>query len=151
MLNFSYICHLQLPMGVLKAPSGLCFWDARLRLPFFFLKEVRFNFSSGPVHYSQDPPQTSFLKKNFIKNGSYGTIYIFKNYFIIVFSVFSFQQNKRYPNGSWVQIRTNNNLYIRFVMKILQKCYKCNTSRILYIYIYLNNEQRTIKIKNKNS
>ena len=89
MLNFPYICHLQLPMGVLKAPSGLRFWDVRLRLPFFFLKEVRFNFSSGSVHYSQDPPQTSFLKKIFIKNGSYGTIYIFKNYFVTVFSVFN--------------------------------------------------------------
>ena len=75
-------------MRVLKAPSGLRFWDARLRLP-FFLKEVRFNFSSRPVHYSQDPPQTSFFKKIFIKNGSYGIIYTFKNYFITVFSVFN--------------------------------------------------------------
>ena len=35
----------------------------------------------------------------FIKNGSYDTIHTFKNYFATVFSVFSFQQNKRYPNG----------------------------------------------------
>ena len=36
----------------------------------------------------------------FIKNGSHGTIYTFKNYFATVFSVFNFQfqQNKFYPN-----------------------------------------------------
>ena len=38
-------------------------------------------------------------KKIYIKNGSHGIIYIFKNYFATVFSVFSFQQNKLYPNG----------------------------------------------------
>ena len=40
----------------------------------------------GPVHCSRDP-QTSFLSNFFIKNGSHDTIHIFKNYFIIVFSV----------------------------------------------------------------
>ena len=35
-----------------------------------------------------------FQQKNF-KTGSHGTIHTFKNYFAIVFSVFS---NKRYPN-----------------------------------------------------
>ena len=41
-----------------------------------------------------------FLSIFFIKNGSHGTIHIFKNYFATVFSVFSFQfqQNKFYPN-----------------------------------------------------
>ena len=33
----------------------------------------------------------------FIKNGSHGTIHIFKNYFAIIFSIFS--KNKLYPNG----------------------------------------------------
>ena len=46
------------------------------------------------VHCLQDP-QTSFLIKTFIKNRSHGTIHTFKNYFTIVFSVFS---NKRYSN-----------------------------------------------------
>ena len=38
----------------------------------------------------------------FIKNGSHGTIYTFKNYFAIVFLIFSFQfqQNKFYSNES---------------------------------------------------
>ena len=34
-----------------------------------------------------------------IKNGFYGTIYTFNNYFAIVFSIFSFSKNKLYPNG----------------------------------------------------
>ena len=35
-------------------------------------------------------PQNSFFSNFFIKNGSYGIIYTFKNYFTIVFSVFNF-------------------------------------------------------------
>ena len=35
----------------------------------------------------------------FIKNESHGTIHTFKNDFTTVFSIFSFQQNKWYPNG----------------------------------------------------
>ena len=42
----------------------------------------------GPMHYLQDP-QISFFNKTFIKNESHGTIYMFKNYFVIVFLVLS--------------------------------------------------------------
>ena len=35
-------------------------------------------------------PQNSFFSNFFIKNGSYGIIHTFKNYFTIVFSVFNF-------------------------------------------------------------
>ena len=42
-------------------------------------------------------PQILFFYQFFIKNKSYGTIYTFKNYFAIVFSVFNFQL---YPNES---------------------------------------------------
>ena len=42
---------------------------------------------------------TLFIRKKNIKNGFYGTIYIFKNYFVTVFLVFSFSKNKLYPNG----------------------------------------------------
>ena len=45
-------------------------------------------FLVGLMHCSRDP-QTSFFNKNFIKNGSHGTINTFKNYFAIKFSVFS--------------------------------------------------------------
>ena len=37
------------------------------------------------------------LKKK-IKNESHSSIFIFKNYFITVFSIFSFNKNKLYPN-----------------------------------------------------
>ena len=52
--------------------------------------QLRPVFVSGPVHCLRDP-QTSFFNKTFIKNGSYGTIHPFKNYFVTVLSVFSFQ------------------------------------------------------------
>ena len=70
---------------------------------FFFFWEARFRHEKmgpvGPLYCSQDL-QISFFNKIFIKNGSHDTIYIFKNYFVTMFSVFSFKQNKRYPNTS---------------------------------------------------
>ena len=62
---------------------------------FFSLRSAFQCFPVGPVYYLWDP-QTSFFNKTFIKNGSYSTIHTFKNYFATVFSVFSFEQNKRY-------------------------------------------------------
>ena len=59
------------------------------RFTLFFLAFHAFQcFPVGLVHYLWDP-QTSFFNKIFIKNGSYGTIHIFKNYFVTVFSIFS--------------------------------------------------------------
>ena len=52
------------------------------------------------VHCSRDQqPLYSEKIYIYIKNGSHSTIYTFKNYFATVFLVFSFQQNKLYPNG----------------------------------------------------
>ena len=52
----------------------------------------------GSVNSISDP-QISLFCNFFIKNGFHGTVHTFKNYFAIVFSVFSFQfqQNKFYP------------------------------------------------------
>ena len=52
-------------------------------------------------------PQTPLSINFFIKNGSHGTIYTFKNYFATVFSVFSvqFQQNKFYLNRPSIAIK----------------------------------------------
>ena len=49
-------------------------------------------------------PQILLFNNFFIKNGSHDTIHTFKNYFIIVFSVFNFQfqQNKFYPNIPYI-------------------------------------------------
>ena len=55
---------------------------------FLFLRSSFHAFLVNPVHCSRDP-QTSFFNKNFIKNGSHGTIQIIKNYFATVFSVFN--------------------------------------------------------------
>ena len=45
-------------------------------------------------------PQIPLFSNFFIKNGSHGTIYTFKNYFATMISAisFQFQQNKSYPN-----------------------------------------------------
>ena len=45
----------------------------------------------GPVNNTRDP-QTSLFSNFFIKNGSHSTIHTFKNYFVTVFSVFSFSK-----------------------------------------------------------
>ena len=37
-----------------------------------------------------------------IKNESHGTIHTFKNYFVTVFSIFNFNNNKFNPNGPYV-------------------------------------------------
>ena len=55
---------------------------------FIFLGRVFHAFPVGPVHCSWDS-QTSFFSKTFIKNRSHGTIHTFKNYFVIVFSIFN--------------------------------------------------------------
>ena len=73
--------------------------------PSFFFLAVIFDFYTRAlfmilfIHYSWNP-QLFYLEKKNIKNGSYAIIHIFKNYFPTAFSIFSFQQNKLYPNGS---------------------------------------------------
>ena len=59
------------------------------------------NFSQWTVHSCTIyRPTNLFFINFFIKNGSHGTIYTFKNYFATVISAisFQFQQNKSYPN-----------------------------------------------------
>ena len=57
-----------------------------------------------------------FQKKIYIKNGSQGTIHTFKNYFAIVFSLFSFQQNKLYLNGPYIFWKSNNWLHVFYIL-----------------------------------
>ena len=67
---------------------------------FFFFQAETFDFypmNSALVHCSR-VPQTLLFSNFFIKNRSHSTIYIFKNYFAIVF--FNFQL---YPNGPLVK------------------------------------------------
>ena len=60
-----------------------------------FTVHALFRHCSRTVHHCSS---TVYILKN-IKNGSYGTIHTFKNYFATVFLVFSFSNNKFNPNG----------------------------------------------------
>ena len=57
---------------------------------FYFLSVFLWLYATlvGPVHCSRDP-QTSFFSNFDVKNRSHGIIHIFKNYFTIVFLIFS--------------------------------------------------------------
>ena len=73
---------------------------------FFFLRSqfsCTLHCLVGSVHCLRDP-QTSFFNKIFIKNRSYDTIHIFKNYFVKVFSVliFKFSKNMHNSNGPYM-------------------------------------------------
>ena len=57
------------------------------------------------VHALFMDPTVTLFKKN-IKHESHGIIHTFKNYFAIVFSVFS--KNKLYSNGPLVAKNTKN-------------------------------------------
>ena len=77
--------------------------------------------SSGSHTLFIGPASTKFGKINF-KTVSHGTIHVFKNYFVTVFSVFS---NKRYPNKPIISrikyvdlmyiIKHKNVMYYKFV------------------------------------
>ena len=77
--------------------------------------------SSGSHALFIGPASTKFGKINF-KTVSHGTIHVFKNYFVTVFSVFS---NKQYPNKPIISrikyvdlmyiIKHKNVMYYKFV------------------------------------
>ena len=73
-----------------------------LRFFFFFPERVSALGDKSTVHALLSTIYVLFSTvhrlKN-IKNMSYGTIHTFKNYFVTVFSIFSFNKNKLYPNG----------------------------------------------------
>ena len=65
---------------------------------FFFLFFSRFALGKGQLLLFTYCNNTVHTFKN-IKNKSHGTIYIFKNYFIIIFLIFNLNKNKLYPNN----------------------------------------------------
>ena len=70
----------------------------------FFICSIRtcwFFYGKQYIYVLFTDPQILLFSKFFIKNGSHGIIYTFKNYFSTVFlvSVFSFSKNKLNPNG----------------------------------------------------
>ena len=76
----------------------ICVWRFQFCIFLFFFSHVSGRQISLFMYCSRDPQPLYSEKKN-IKNGSHNTIHTFKNYFATVFSIFSFQQNKLYPNG----------------------------------------------------
>ena len=80
----------------------------------------QFSVNSTYVHCSRTHIFHFFINF-FIKNGSHGTIYTFKNYFATVISAisFQFQQNKFYPN--------------RLII-VSQFIWEKNTPRASYLY-----------------
>ena len=64
---------------------------------FFRRQKSMFTYCSSLFMHCSRDIQPLYSEKN-IKNGSYGTIHTFTNYFVTVFSVFSFSKNKLYPN-----------------------------------------------------
>ena len=71
------------------------------------------------MHYSRNL-QPLYSKKKFL-NGSHGTIYTFKIYFVTVILAinFQFQQNKSYPNRPWtlyiyIYTQTHTDMHISF-------------------------------------
>ena len=76
----------QLPVGPLH-----CAWD-----PHHFQRphiDPAMALFVGPMYCSQDP-LISLFSNFFIKNGFHNIIHTFKNYFVTVFSIFSFSNNK---------------------------------------------------------
>ena len=73
------------------------------------------------IHALFTEPQISFFINFFIKNGSHGTIYTFKNYFATVISAinFQFQQNKSYPNRPYWKLYPS--VINKFIAKLFSK------------------------------
>ena len=89
---------------------------------FFFLGEVHFKSGSGS-HALFTGPTDLFFNKAFIKNESHSIIHTFKNYFAIIFSIFSFQQNKRYSNAHLVLTHNKKMTCIIFIAHDMDTCY----------------------------
>ena len=112
-IKFQWLQFIFLFLGVCLDPLKLLRFTFTFQLFFFFffvklkcycsslLWTVVVTFDREQCIYALFmDPQITLFSNFFIKNGSHGTIYTFKNYFATVFSVFNFQfqQNKFYSN-----------------------------------------------------
>ena len=107
LFNLESDAHYVLVWIPLKVTSAFC-----VLLFFFFFFSCTVSALGGQEYYSHIVEHCSHtiehylytvwhclqVKKN-IKNRSHDTIYIFKNNFATVFSIFSFSNNKFNPNG----------------------------------------------------
>ena len=65
-------------------------------------------------------PQITLFNHFFIKNGSHSTIHTFKNYFVTVFLVFSFQLYQTDPPSLFIQSSYSSHIYKYKTNKIVQ-------------------------------
>ena len=106
-----------------------------LRFPFFFFQAAVVDkvFREQCFRALFTNPQITLFSNFFFKNGSHNTIYTFKNYFAIVFSVsvFSFSKNKLNLNGPIVSEA------FPFIHKTTLLFYSKYYYINIYIYIYM--------------
>ena len=65
----------------------------------FTTVSAMFMHCSSTVYILFMGPTVTLFRKKKLKNESHSTIHTFKNYFVTMFSVFSFSKNKFNPNG----------------------------------------------------
>ena len=108
-------------------------------------------------------PQIPLFSNFFIKNGSHGTIYTFKNYFATVISAisFQFQQNKSYPNRPFVSFWNSNIQFISYEItwfnllplltyKVQNICFK-NTIALTQIFLLGGRDSNFYKLNLQNA
>ena len=99
------------------------------------------------IHALFTVSQITLFSNFFIKNGSHSTIYIFKNYFAIVFSVsvFSFSKNKLNSNIPIMcldhSLGHRHDIYSASSLKkkkcnVIQLCQFMSSNIYIYIYIF---------------
>ena len=88
------------------------------------------------MHCSQDS-QLPYLEEKKVKNGSYGTIHTFKNDFATVFLVFSFQQNKLYPNRPYVSGFIHNDMDLSPGKSLDGGFRKSSSGLLRFLYLFL--------------
>ena len=103
------------------------FWVSCFHFFFFNVYEHQLHHSYTWIHYAGDKVHSSqdlqplYSKKIYIKNGSHGTIQTFKKYFVTVFSIFSFLQNKLYPKGPYTFWKSNHWLQVFYILNTYDK------------------------------
>ena len=129
---------------VSKHTLSICL-DSHLRFAsasfVFFFFPTCMNSNITWIHYARDKVHYSCTVHDCscTVHGSHDTIYTFKKFFAIVFSVFSFQQNKLYPNGPlvyvWFQIKKSVYFTIQLIFTTIHGLY-CTIWYYSWIIMY---------------
>ena len=88
LLNNDKLMVISICLDSVSVSVSARFTSTRFLFFFFYARVSLFQETQSTVQSLFTGPTTTLFKKNF-KNGSYGTIHTFKNYFATVFSVFN--------------------------------------------------------------